>query len=57
MNNPTPIMLNEAISRLNAVDALHRPYDDGFTNQWCAEDAHPWPCPTHLILHPENDQP
>ena len=45
-----------AEAKLAAIDALHHHCTDGFTNDWCAADAEVWPCRTHRILHPEEEQ-
>lgn len=46
----------EAADRFDAIDALHYPDTDGFTNDWCTACAHPWPCPTYLLVHPKVTQ-
>lgn len=51
--------LEAAEAKLAAIDALHQPeMEPGLHGTWChACDATvPWPCPTHRILHPEEEQ-
>lgn len=49
--------LEAAEAKLAAIDALHEQGTDettGFT--FCYECTQLWPCPTHRILHPEEEQ-
>ena len=54
--------LEAAEAKLAAIDALHRgEYDtdpDSFTigGVFCITDDEEWPCETHRILHPEEEQ-
>jgi hypothetical protein len=46
-----------AADLLDNIDALHQP-KEGFDEYlrpelWCPACANPWPCPTALLLHPE----
>ena len=48
----------EAAHLLDAIDALHQPYQlgDGRTSEDCDECGDRWPCPTARLLHPEKGQ-
>jgi hypothetical protein len=48
MNN---IVCGDAADLLDAIDALHQPWEEG--HNWCAACDVPWPCQTHRLLHPE----
>jgi hypothetical protein len=51
-------MLN-ASDLLEAIDALHQPYNGWRGTVWCEQgdcDDSGWPCPTARLLHPEVQQ-
>jgi hypothetical protein len=43
--------IHDAADLLEAIDALHQ--CDPALDYECAECFHVWPCPTALLLHPE----
>ena len=42
-----------AADMLDAIDALHQRSPHGVHIGWCDTRNLVWPCPTRLILHPE----
>jgi hypothetical protein len=52
--NPIVVCERETLRAvLDAIDALHHPHS-AFGERFCCHCAsQDWPCPTHLLLHPE----
>lgn len=38
---------------LDAVDALHQPYESHIPHMTCECCGYIWPCDTHLLIHPD----
>lgn len=47
--------LEAAEAKLAAIDALHNPSGMPRYQGLCSQCDAAWPCPTHRILHPEEE--
>jgi hypothetical protein len=45
--------IERLLAERDAIDALHQP-EAQFDREWCCVCfTEPWPCKTHVLLHPE----